>query len=120
MPSWPAPPFPQRPESDGYTEQTPEVILRSRMDIGPSKVRKRFSGGGLTRFTLSYQLDEALTQMTDFDTFFVTTVDLGSIVFTFPHPRTGVVINGLFLRAPRYTNIGGLIYRADCLIEQRP
>jgi len=50
-PLWP-PSLPQSPLGDSFAEQPPNLIVRSPMDVGPAKVRRR-STAGVSRLQLA-------------------------------------------------------------------
>ncbi len=43
-PVWP-PSLPQRPLAQGFSEQAPDTLIRTQMEAGPPKVRRRFTAG---------------------------------------------------------------------------
>ena len=84
MPDWPSS-LPQKFLARGYAEQAPNNVLRTSMDQGPDKRRRRASDApwvftGLMRLTG--------TQLEAWHTFYYDTIkETGD--FTFPHPRSG-------------------------------
>lgn len=82
---WP-PSLPQVPLAAAFDEQLPDVVLRTEMDAGPAKTRRRFAVGVGT-LAVTMFLDEA--QQVTFDAFYGTTVEGGALRFEFTHPRTG-------------------------------
>lgn len=84
-PVWPVS-FPQQVEVDSYQETAPEGAVRTDMDSGQPKVRPRF-----TKVPHIFQMAVApltATNVTDLDTFYETTCAMGTIDFTWVHPRT--------------------------------
>jgi hypothetical protein len=81
-----------------------ETVLRSDMDIGPAKVRRRVTKS-IDSFTASINLNVA--QYTIFINFFNTTLAGGSLPFTFKHPITGVNETFRFKSPPSISSIGG-------------
>jgi hypothetical protein len=79
---WPSAPFPQSPQK-GFTESVGINVLRSPMDIGPSKMRRR--GSRPSVLNVSFILTSA--QATSLETFVKTTLQ-GTRRFNFLHPRT--------------------------------
>lgn len=87
MPTWPAS-LPQKFLARGYSESPPNNALRTEMDQGPDKVRRRSTDAvweynGLMRLT-----GAQLTIWLEF--YYQTIKEVGA--FDFPHPRTGDTI----------------------------
>jgi hypothetical protein len=80
---WPSAPFPQSPQK-GFTESQGVNVLRSPMDVGPAKMRRR----GARPSTLNVQFILTSAQAATLETFVKTTL-LGTKRFNFTHPRTG-------------------------------
>jgi len=79
---WPSAPFPQSPQK-GFTESVGVNVLRSPMDVGPAKMRRR----GARPNTLNVQFILTSSQAATLETFVKTTL-LGTKRFNFLHPRT--------------------------------
>lgn len=79
--TWP-PGLPQIPER-GFTESVGVSVLRTPMDAGPAKMRKRFKRPSI--LNVSYLLTTA--EISLLETFIFTTLQ-GVFRFNFPHPRT--------------------------------
>nr|BDD44768.1 hypothetical protein 1 [bacterium] len=83
MPSWPGT-LPDSFEHDSYRFIKGSGVIRTSMDTGPPKIRRRF--------TATYDRHGGVMVMTktlyegDFLTFFETTIAHGSLTFTFPDP----------------------------------
>ncbi len=75
------------------TEFRQTAVLRTSMDSGPAKVRKRFTAA-VRHLDFDMVLDG--TQRATFDTFFATTIDEGATVFDFPDPVDGATIEVRF------------------------
>lgn len=94
--TWPASlPVPLR---DGFGEAPPDTTLRSSMDTGPQKVRRRYTAGPRI-FRLQYRM--TTTQVAILDAFYITTSRAGSILFNWTHPRTGANVEAR-MKAPTY------------------
>lgn len=87
MPSWPSniPTFLVR----GFSEQPGDGRLRTPMDAGPPKVRRRYTAT-VRKMRGTIQTDD--TGLAAFETFLETTILSGSIPFDWEHPRTGADI----------------------------
>ena len=97
-PTWPAG-LPELVAVDGYEERPPDTALRTRMDAGPAKVRRRFTAG--TR-PLSVQLDIDAAQVETLDSFYMAALQGGALAFDWTHPRTQAAATLRFLRPPVY------------------
>lgn len=93
--------------SDSFSYQFGETTIRSNMDIGPAKIRRR-----TTRpiDTLSGTILLSVSQFTVFETFFNTTINGGANRFTLPHPITGVVSEFRFTKPPSVRNVGPIVF----------
>ena len=80
---WPIAPFPQVPQK-GFTESIGVNVLRSPMDAGPAKMRRRGAKPSTLNVSFILTSDQAATLET-----FVKSTLLGTRRFNFPHPRTG-------------------------------
>ena len=78
--------LPQRPNTN-YTETGGVLIIRSSMDAGPAKQRRR--GARPQGLSLSFDMSDA--QVAILDTFVKITIS-GIARFGFTHPRTGVIV----------------------------
>lgn len=87
MATWPVT-LPQEPLQKGYGESYQNQTARTKMDIGPPKMRRRFTGR-IDNFNVAFILTG--TELAILETFFFTTLQGGSLRFDYAHPRTGVV-----------------------------
>jgi len=94
-------------------------VIRSKMDVGPDKIRQRVTAG-VRNFAVSFAISD--TQFTTLDDFFTTTVKGGALSFDFPHPRTGATISVRFTSAPEYQprGRGGGNWIASFTLEEIP
>lgn len=88
MPTWPVT-LPQQFLMQGYSETPPSNIIRSTMDQGPPKDRRR-STDNERLFSVSMELTEA--QIAIWEDFYYNTIQ-EVLPFDFPHPRTGATIS---------------------------
>jgi hypothetical protein len=116
IPTWPVT-LPEIPLSQGFKEGPPNLLLRTQMDQGPAKVRKRFSAGPRP-VTLNVQLHQ--DQVEILDTFYLDALEGGSLRFSWAHPRTRVAKEFRFEKPPEYAHIGGLYYMAVLPLEILP
>lgn len=84
-------------------ESAPDLVIRTQMDVGPAKVRRRASvavrhlRGGM-RLTAA--------QLAIFDAWFVETLYGGALSFEFTNPRTGQTRDYRFVERPIYRALG--------------
>lgn len=116
MPSWPGT-LPAAPLADGFRETIPDTAIRTDMEQGPAKVRRRTTAA-VRRLTLSYILDK--DEIVSLETFFVTTLMGGALSFTFTHPRTAVVETCRFTKPPGYAALNGNFFKVDIELEILP
>lgn len=106
MPVWPAE-LPQKVLQDGYSEILPDPSIRTSMEQGPPKVRRR-STGVVRKFGVALPLMTG--EQTDiFENFFENECSFGSIAFDWVHPRKGTaascrIIGGSVSIAPMGAN----------------
>lgn len=81
--------FPLLTHLQNYVETPPDNILTTSMSFGPPKIRKRFTAN--VRF-LQGQFIIPLSQVEEFDDFYLNDVYGGSQSFLIAHPRTGTTI----------------------------
>lgn len=96
MPAWP-PTLPTHQEIEGYEETPPELALRSPMDAGPQKLRRRYSTGP-TAWRGTLLLSQA--QVETLLAFWRDTLAGGSLSFDWQHPRTEAAAIMRFVTAP--------------------
>lgn len=98
---------------DSYSESPPDRAIRSPMDVGPQKVRRRASSAvrpiGLKLFLTDDLLDT-------FDDFFN---DNDTLVFDFIDPRTGDSKRARFTGAPSY-NLNETMWEVSIKMEYLP
>ena len=113
------PPFlPDRPLAQGYSERGPETALRTEMDAGPSKMRRRFTAG-VRRIDVQVRLTAA--QVETLDSFYHSSLSGGSFPFDCAHPRTGSEVTFRFVEPPSYTPIArGQLWTATLILEVLP
>lgn len=115
--TWPSG-LPDAPRPGGFREVVPRSSVRTQMDVGPAKLRRR-STGNVRFFQCIFEL--TLAQVATLDTFFITTLTGGSEAYNFDHPRTGATAEYRFLEPPSYSNPeGGDLWIAVCNIELLP
>lgn len=114
--TWPVE-LPPLSQLSDYAEQPPDLLLKTAMDAGPPKRRRRFTAGielaaGKMRLTVAQK--EVLR------TFFDTTLLGGSLPFDGTHPSTGEPITATLERPTFRAVSGGVIWEADISLEVLP
>lgn len=98
---------------ENYTEEPADRVVRSNMDVGPQKVRRR-SSVAIRPVSLKLFLTDA--QLTTFDTFFLAN---DSLVFDFTNPRTSAAERARFTSRPSY-NLNEKMWDVQVKIELLP
>jgi hypothetical protein len=113
--TWPAG-LPQATEIDGYSETQPSLALRSAMETGPAKLRRRASSGPV-RIEGTMLLVAAQTET--LVAFWRDTLAGGALAFDWTHPRTGLAVQMRFTAPPelRHEADGGGLWRARLALE---
>lgn len=113
MTTWPTI-LPQSPLADSFRETLPDNLLRTDMDQGPAKTRKR---SGAAPRLLSMQFLMSKSQVAALDDFFNNDAGGGALSFAFIHPRTNVSINCRFLKPPAISAINGVFFKIGVELE---
>ncbi len=90
--------------TDSFQLKLGNTLVRSEVDIGPAKVRARFTDA-VDVYGCSIMLDYA--DYGTFTTFYKTTLANGSLPFLFDDPFTGLPATFRFADTPQITPIGG-------------
>lgn len=98
---------------DGFTESPVDRVIRSNMEIGPAKIRRR-STNAIRPASVKMFLTDA--QLTTFDTFFNTN---DALAFTFTNPRTSVAETARFVNTPSYV-LDDTMWRVTVNLELMP
>ena len=97
MPAWPAG-LPQFVLRNGYEEGFKDLALRSQMDSGATKRRKRFTDGPEPNM---FPIELTDAELDIFKTFLYDTIAGGALSFTKEHPRTLVTETFAFKSNPK-------------------
>ncbi len=116
MDSWPIG-LQQRFNSDSFEVKYGVTSVRTDMDIGPAKVRSRFTDA-VDVYSCSVMLDYA--EYSTFITFYKTTLDNGVSSFLFDDPFTGNPEIFRFKDAPSIRAIGGRTFQVSMSLEKLP
>lgn len=105
------------PVIGSLVEGPPSNTVRSTMDKGPAKVRRRTTANVRS---LSFKLILSKADTAVFDTFFTTTTLSGSLEFNYTHPRTGAACEARFAQEPSYSERSGVVYEISVSLEILP
>ncbi len=113
--SWPDT-LPQQPLVKGFSGTVQDTLIRTSMDAGPEKIRRRFTAAS-EYFTLTWFMTKQ--QLNTFRSFFKDTIADGSIEFEMNHPITGETVLVRF-RGPYQFVSTGVHWRISAEIEVLP
>lgn len=113
---WPSS-LPQRPTVGGYQERFAETTLRTTMDAGTAKVRRRFTAAP-RQIEATFKVNAAQTGI--LKTFFEDMTAGGALPFGWTHPREGTPATFRFLEAPRVAAITGTLFTVAVKLEHLP
>ena len=118
--SWPST-LPQKPLGDGFSEQPPDLVVRSPMDVGLAKMRRRATAGP-SRLQMSFLM--TATQLATFRSFIADDLQGRVLPFTWMHPLTAAPgTPGTFriIENPTFTAVAnGLAWQVAVVMEQLP
>lgn len=112
MNSWPT----TLPEKFSRNFETTDVdtLLRSEMEYGPQKVRRRFTGN-IEQIQTSINLTEE--QVGILRNFYRNTLGGGTLPFTHKYPTNNTVVEYRFLAPPAISHLGGKAWMASLQLE---
>jgi hypothetical protein len=113
---WP-PSLPSSPLVSGFQETAPTLVIRSSMDVGPPKVRRRATSG-IGQIQCRYTLSRVL--MNTLDDFYFGPAGGGAVAFEWRHPRRAVTVLVRFREPPSYTAEDPEIYTATVALDVLP
>ena len=117
MPTWPTS-LPQAPLVEGYGEQPPDLIVRSQVDVGWAKTRRRATAGA-TRITATYTMTG--TQLAVFESFLAGDIADRTLAFDWPRPRTGATVPVRIVEPPQIVPAAGTHrWRVGLTLELMP
>lgn len=116
MIEWPAT-LPPLSELEQFTEESPDLVLRTPMETGPAKMRRRFTAGVRP---LAGRLLVSLDQVEILDAFYLNDCAGGSLPFAAPRPRGGAVAAMNFVKPPKFARESGIWWRATLELEVLP
>lgn len=108
--------LPSRPLLTGYEETLGDGTLRTQTDVGPAKVRQRYTAVS-DRLTVQYNLSSV--EVVDLVDFYKISTAGGALAFDYQHPRTGATVQVRFLSPPSIVPSGNR-YRVTVRLEVLP
>lgn len=105
------------PALNTFRETPPKNTIRTEMDAGPPKVRRRTTANVRP---VSFTLKLSKAQLAVLDSFFVDDTFSGAEPFQFEHPRTLEMVQATFAQEPSYSEQDGVIWNADISLEILP
>lgn len=115
MPTYPA--TLPKPRIDGMTETRGNNIIRTQMDAGAPKQRRRYTKQ-IDQWQFNIIVDA--TQMAAFEAFFDTQLQDGQFSFDWTHPRLGTTVTARFVQPPSYTFLGNNKTQINHVLEILP
>jgi len=100
-----------------YTEQPPDVVVRTEMSAGPAKVRRRATAGVRP---VSGRIRVTKSEVATFDTFFDSTLKGGALRFDWKNPRTGTSKELRFTGRPEYAALSDDLFEITLPLEILP
>lgn len=114
--TWPSG-LPQKPLVDGYQETLPNQTLRTEMDAGPAKTRRRTTAA-VRSINAAYIL--TATELASLETFYLQTLSGGALSFLWPRPRGTGTWRCRFKKPPAIAAMNGRAFRAVLELEHLP
>lgn len=113
---WPTS-LPQVVNKSGFNYKPGDTTIRSEMEVGPDKIRRRS-----TRpvDTMSLTMNVTQAQYTTLYTFWDVDLNGGVNQFVFNHPITGVAKYCRMVGPPSFTPLGGVNFIAQMTFEILP
>ncbi len=109
--------LPAAPLNDGFHETMADTLIRTGMDQGPGKVRRRGSAG-VGALAMQYILSTA--EVAALKAFHGDTLNGGALAFGFTHPVTAALLNCRFKTPPAFANLNGGYFRVTIELEVLP
>lgn len=91
-----------KPLRSGYSDSFPDMLIRTQMDAGPAKIRRRYTAA-IRPIQMSFEMTKVEVDI--LEAFYVTTLGGGALPFNFNHPRTGIGYKMRFTEPPKVDGI---------------
>lgn len=105
------------PLMGSFQESPPNNTIRSTMDRGPAKVRRRTTANVRP---ISFNVFVRNADMQEFDDFYAIDTFSGADEFDFIHPRTKESVKARFVEPPSYGDRSGIGYQVSVSLEILP
>lgn len=115
IPAWTTS-IPQKFLLEGYAEKARDTMLRTEMELGPAKVRRRTTAGVRE---INGSMIMTPTELASFITFYQTTLKDGSLRFSMNEPVSGASCEMRFTASPAWDR-RGLNYYVQMQLEILP
>lgn len=112
-PSWPSG-LQQKINQDNFGLKKGPTTIKSDVDIGPSKVRRRFTKS-VDILTASIWINSS--EYTTFENFYNIDANGGATPFYFTHPITNLQITVRFMDEPSYRRVGATTFSVSFTLE---
>jgi len=116
MPTWPSS-LPDNPIQDGYEEARKDGRVRTQMDAGPPKVRRRFTAV-VTEFPVRFHMRSS--EVNTLEDFWETDLEGGTLRFDWTHPRKDTALQFRFVEPYTVQSLGGTLYEVSATLEVLP
>lgn len=114
--SWPVA-LQDRLNTESFQIKKGPTTIRTDMDVGPQKVRRRFTKA-VDEYTASITITN--DQYPIFESFYNTTLNGGVLAFEYNHPITQVPTDFKFKSDPVYSPMGGEYWMVTFALEAMP
>ncbi len=105
------------PALNSLQESPPDNVIRSNMDKGPAKLRRRTTANIRP---ISFAMVLTAAEVVILDSFYTDDTFSGSEEFDYNHPRTGVACTARFVAPPEYSEREGAAYNVGVSLEILP
>lgn len=105
------------PRQGSLSETLPENTIRSNMDYGPAKTRRRTTAN-VTPLAFTLRVPVALRAV--LLDFFFDEVSSGALAFSYNHPVTGVACEARFAEPPGVSHVEADVYDIAVKLEILP
>jgi len=107
----------EEPLLSSYNEKPGTTTVRTEMEVGPAKIRKRTTAE-VDRFEVAYIMTGS--QVATFDGFYDSTTAQGALRFDATHPRTGNTVEVRFRDRPQFKKSAPDVWRVSFPVEVMP
>jgi len=117
MVAWPAS-LPQKLMRAGFSEAPANTLLRTEMDAGPGKVRRRNTAGIRP---VQGKITVTKAQLTTFKTFYNDTIQGGALRFNWDEPLDDTAsVEMRFTKEPSWSELGPDVFQISLELEILP